>query len=747
MEKVGIVIINFNSTNYLKITLKSVLEAKTNISYMVGIIDNGSTANERNECKKFIEKMQSDYSDSNLKFYDAGENLGFSGGNNIIIKDFLANKSITHICLLNSDVIVTDYWIDYLLEKDSDIIGPVTNAAGNEQTIQIDYEISATEDAIPIVNEYASKRHICFEGYVVNSDLVTFFATLFKREIFEKIGLLDEQFYPGSYEDDDYCLQALNAGYHIMISRDCFLHHFGSGSFSKLNMNDRRNIGNINRERFEKKWNIKWQERTWKLLESCKQDMDFLLKKGNQEWASKQLSSSLKEIETLIAEWGEAIRFFTSQAESTATPVCNHSAKQLIGMLWTKVKRKLFFWNKKTKQCIESKINYKDNQKKEKAGIQKIYQLLDNATADGHKAICVFAPMYNKENEKDGYVQRIKAIDTTALNNMCRIYLYDEGADCSVMRFDFIDALHGYIVFNSYNSDNLNEIIKLVKYCGKTYTHSVLRFMEDRSNRNLWNIFELENVKHFWDVHGTVPEEYELSESPLGSQLANNIEKFMADKVDVVVVVTHAMGRHLKEKYPSMNAEIIVVPIFTKELLNIPKCEKKKEGEKFSVVYAGGTQPWQNISLMQDIIQSTHNLYDYKIFVPNPEEFWNLWGERSHETNMRVESKTLDELYKEYECCDLGFVLRDSSPVNYVACPTKIIEYLKYGIIPILKSVEIGDFVDLGMKYITYLDLMKGLRLSQEERKMMQDSNYDILDKLVQTSKIGLKNLGNLLEE
>ncbi len=271
--------------------------------------------------------------------------------------------------------------------------------------------------------------------------------------------------------------------------------------------------------------------------------------------------------------------------------------------------------------------------------------------------------------------------------------------------------------------------------------------MEDRSNRNLWNIFELENVKHFWDVHGTVPEEYELSESPLGSQLANNIEKFMADKVDVVVVVTHAMGRHLKEKYPSMNAEIIVVPIFTKELLNIPKCEKKKEGEKFSVVYAGGTQPWQNISLMQDIIQSTHNLYDYKIFVPNPEEFWNLWGERSHETNMRVESKTLDELYKEYECCDLGFVLRDSSPVNYVACPTKIIEYLKYGIIPILKSVEIGDFVDLGMKYITYLDLMKGLRLSQEERKMMQDSNYDILDKLVQTSKIGLKNLGNLLEE
>ena len=91
-------------------------------------------------------------------------------------------------------------------------------------------------------------------------------------------------------------------------------------------------------------------------------------------------------------------------------------------------------------------------------------------------------------------------------------------------------------------------------------------------------------------------------------------------------------------------------------------------------------------------------------------------------------------------------MLRDSSPVNYVACPTKIIEYLKYGIIPILKSTEIGDFVDLGMEYITYTDLMKGLTISHKKRNMMQEKNYEILDKLVQTSKTGLNNLENLLE-
>ena len=58
MKKAGIVIINYNSMNYLKITLSSLLNAKTNIDYAVGVIDNGSLEQERNECKAFIEEIQ-----------------------------------------------------------------------------------------------------------------------------------------------------------------------------------------------------------------------------------------------------------------------------------------------------------------------------------------------------------------------------------------------------------------------------------------------------------------------------------------------------------------------------------------------------------------------------------------------------------------------------------------------------------------------------------------------------------------
>lgn len=747
MYQVGIAIINYNSGEFLKATLESVLQAKTNVPFAVAVIDNGSEADECKAAEIFVDELKKKYPDSRLEFVNAGKNLGFSGGNNVLIKKFMGDSQITHVCLLNSDVIVTDYWLDYLLEKNCDVIGPVTNAAGNEQTIQIDYSMDIEHLDVAAVQAFAQKRHTCYQGYTVESDLVTFFATIFKREVIEKIGLLDEQFYPGSYEDDDYCMRILNAGYHISISRDVFLHHFGSGSFAKLNMDNRKNIGNINRERFEKKWKCKWKDRTWKLLESCKQDMNFLLDQQNVNWQRQQIETSINEIEKLLSDWGEAINFFVAQADNAAQSETNYSAKQLVKLLWDKVKRKIFQKKTQIKTKVAGTLHGRENRQQEQDGIQRIYHLLEDAKKQGHKPICVFAPMYNKENEKDGYVQRIKAIDTMVLSDMCRVYLYDEGTVCDVMRFDIIDALHGYIVFNSHNKEHLQEILKLVKKCGATYTHSLLRFMEDKSSRELWKIFDYDDVTNYWDVHGTVPEEYSLSGSELGSQLAGNIEKIMAEKVDVVVVVTQAMGRYLRKKYPSMKAKIVVVPILNKELLQPEQCEKDMEKQELTVVYAGGTQPWQNIGLMQDIVEATSNIYEHRMYVPDTEEFWKLWGGRKGGEKICVESKSPEELYKAYKECDLGFVLRDQSPVNYVACPTKIIEYLKFGIIPIMKSSEIGDFVELGMKYIPYNELLKGMKLPAEQRRQMIGENYKVLDKLAQIYLEGIQTLKQQVEE
>ena len=513
-------------------------------------------------------------------------------------------------------------------------------------------------------------------------------------------------------------------------------------------MTERKNIGDINRERFEKKWGYKWKDRTWKILESVKQDIDFLIEKDNS-WEKEQLDSSLRDIEKLIEEWGDAIQYFTTTQKNFQTQefiISNYTTKQLVEILYKKIQREVLNLIKQKKEIYKKKVYQKKNVKSIEDGIDRIYEMMSNAKEKGHRPICVFAPMYNKENEKDGYIQRIKAIDTTVLKNMFRIYLYDEGVACETMRFDYIDELHGYIVFNSHNANDVQEILKLVKACGKTYIHSILRFIEDRTCRDLWKMFDLENVYHIWDMHGVVPEEYQLSGSELGAKLANNIETLMAEKVDVVVVVTEAMKRYFKNKYPKSKSNVVVVPILNEELLKPVETKKELIANEISIVYAGGIQPWQNIELMQDIIEKTNTTYHYKIYVPNIGDFWKLWGERKGKQNITVESKTTEELYKEYEKCDFGFVLRDSSPVNYVACPTKIIEYLKFGIIPILKSEEIGDFVDLGMSYISFKEMINGISITEEQRLKMLRKNQEVLIKLMNKYIEGLKKLTNIVE-
>jgi len=57
------------------------------------------------------------------------------------------------------------------------------------------------------------------------------FCLALKREVYEKIGGLDEQFGLGTFEDDDYCLRARQAGYVNMVARDSFVHHFGQITF------------------------------------------------------------------------------------------------------------------------------------------------------------------------------------------------------------------------------------------------------------------------------------------------------------------------------------------------------------------------------------------------------------------------------------------------------------------------------------------------------------------------------------
>src|SRR5262249_3380546 len=88
---------------------------------------------------------------------------------------------------------------------------------------------------------------------LVDTDRLVGFCLLIRRELIERIGLLDERFGVGCFEDDDYCLRALRAGYRAVIAGDAFVHHFGGRTFAASGV-DFNALMRRNEELFHAKW-------------------------------------------------------------------------------------------------------------------------------------------------------------------------------------------------------------------------------------------------------------------------------------------------------------------------------------------------------------------------------------------------------------------------------------------------------------------------------------------------------------
>jgi O-antigen biosynthesis protein len=63
---------------------------------------------------------------------------------------------------------------------------------------------------------------------------LAFFCTMIKREVFERIGCLDESFGLGLGDDDEYCHRAREAGYKLALVQDLTITHRHRSTFRTL---------------------------------------------------------------------------------------------------------------------------------------------------------------------------------------------------------------------------------------------------------------------------------------------------------------------------------------------------------------------------------------------------------------------------------------------------------------------------------------------------------------------------------
>ncbi len=214
---VYIIVLTWNGKND---TLEC-LESLSKINYFnhkILVVDNASNDGTKEAVKSKYPDVEYIY---NLK------NLRYAGGNNIGI-DYALNNHADYILLLNNDTIVEPNFLKHLINTAES--NPINGIIG------------------PKIFYYAQKNLIWYAGgkiewwkgwiyhrgireldnekysFKIETDFVTGCCILIKRNVIEKIGKLNENYYMYG-EDVDFCIRASRAGFKIWFEPEAKVWH------------------------------------------------------------------------------------------------------------------------------------------------------------------------------------------------------------------------------------------------------------------------------------------------------------------------------------------------------------------------------------------------------------------------------------------------------------------------------------------------------------------------------------------
>ncbi len=234
----SIVILTYNKLEYTKLCIESIRKFTKSGCYEIIVIDNAST----DETVNWLAEQD----DITAIFNDT--NKGFPAGCNQGI-EIASGESVL---LLNNDIIVAPYWLsnlnDALWSEDSiGAVGSSTNSISYLQAIKVDY------DTVKGMLNFAKKQNNFKKTNWEQRIKLVGFSMLIKKSVLDEVGLLDEIFTPGNYEDDDLSYRIVKSGKKLLYCKNAFVHHFGSVSFDGASKKYLMLMAE-NRRKFKEKW-------------------------------------------------------------------------------------------------------------------------------------------------------------------------------------------------------------------------------------------------------------------------------------------------------------------------------------------------------------------------------------------------------------------------------------------------------------------------------------------------------------
>ncbi|CAM4041187.1 glycosyl transferase [Bacillus luti] len=214
----SIIILTHNQLQYTKECIQSIRTYTEEKEYELIVVDNAST----DGTVEWLQKQ------SDILLVENAENMGFPKGCNQGIKEAKGDN----ILLLNNDVVVTENWLSNLIRclyesEDTGAVGPVTNNAAYYTAIPTFYKDMKEMQTFATLYNQSDKNK-----WEERMKLIGF-CMLIKKSVLDEVGLLDERFTPGNYEDDDLSLRIFEKGYKLYVCRDTFIHHYGSVSWKE----------------------------------------------------------------------------------------------------------------------------------------------------------------------------------------------------------------------------------------------------------------------------------------------------------------------------------------------------------------------------------------------------------------------------------------------------------------------------------------------------------------------------------
>ena len=200
---------------------------------------------------------------------------------------------------------------------------------------------------------------------------------------------------------------------------------------------------------------------------------------------------------------------------------------------------------------IGKKIDDKKEANKDRTNKEKLKQIISK-----QKTMFIIAPMFDDSDNR--YNQRVKTVDEK-LDDYFRIYFSGEDRIAEHLKVDFIDDRHATIICNSFDILQSEEVLEIIRSCKNCLIHSVIRFMRDKISNDMYRLFDLPEVKVYWDTHGMIPEEYHEASNFHTEKITADIEKIFYEKADVVICENENLKKHFIEKYNDPKKEFLII--------------------------------------------------------------------------------------------------------------------------------------------------------------------------------------------